>query len=185
MDPGATADPTAPSTLRKRPISVDTSRRGGGDGASREPARRPERGPSEARPEGEREEEGSMAAPAAARGGDLEAGEPMSPAGRLFRETHFNCYIVAAIGLGAAVDLAAARAGLEATLVRHPRFSSIQVPHRPSSQLRTRASSADAESVPCSFGSVDLSHDARAWCPSLRSCFGCCHSSPFFFHPDG
>lgn len=68
------------------------------------------------------------AAAAAAREGDLEAaGEPMSPAGRLFREKHFNCYIVAVIGLGAAVDVAAARAGLEATLVRHPRFSSIQV----------------------------------------------------------
>ncbi|KAG2625884.1 O-acyltransferase WSD1-like isoform X2 [Panicum virgatum] len=152
MDPGATADPTAPSTLRKRPISVDTSRRG--DGASREPARRPERGPSEARPEGEREEEGSMAVPAAARGGDLEAGEPMSPAGRLFRETHFNCYIVAAIGLGAAVDLAAARAGLEATLVRHPRFSSIQVKddakkHGSPRWVRTTVNLDDHIIVPC------------------------------------
>lgn len=73
----------------------------------------------------------SAPAAAAARESDLEAvGEPMSPAGRLFRETHFNCYIVAVIGLGAAVDVAAARAGLEVTLVRHPRFSSVQV--RPS-----------------------------------------------------
>lgn len=72
------------------------------------------------------------AAAAAARRRDLEAaGEPMSPAGRLFREKHFNCYIVAVIGLGTAVDVAAARAGMEATLVRHPRFSSIQVRVRP------------------------------------------------------
>ncbi|GJM89699.1 hypothetical protein PR202_ga05911 [Eleusine coracana subsp. coracana] len=55
------------------------------------------------------------------------AGEPMSPAGRLFRERHFNCHIVAVIGLGKAVDVAAARRGLEATLVRHPRFCSVQV----------------------------------------------------------
>jgi hypothetical protein len=130
MDPAATADPGSSSsptpTLRKRTISIDTSRRGG-DGALRETAPRPER-------EEQQQEEGSMAASApaeaaaAAREGDLEAaGEPMSPAGRLFREKHFNCYIVAVIGLGAAVDVAAARAGLEATLVRHPRFSSIQV----------------------------------------------------------
>lgn len=74
--------------------------------------------------------EESAEAAARERERDLEAaaaGEPMSPAGRLFRETHFNCHIVAVIGLGAAVDVAAARAGLEATLVHHPRFSSVQV----------------------------------------------------------
>ncbi|KAJ1264010.1 hypothetical protein BS78_09G230400 [Paspalum vaginatum] len=129
MDPASTADPAGPtptpSKLRKRPaVSIDTSR-GGGD---REPARR--RPPPEERA-GEREQEGSMAAaspPRAAEARDVEeAGVPMSPAGRLFRETHFNCYIVTVIGLGKAVDIAAARAGLEATLVRHPRFSSVQV----------------------------------------------------------
>lgn len=134
MNPAATADPsssiTSAATLRKRMISIDTARRGA-DGASRETAPRPDRAGSDKAPQ-EREEEGSMAASApaaaAARESDLEAvGEPMSPAGRLFRETHFNCYIVAVIGLGAAVDVAAARAGLEVTLVRHPRFSSVQV----------------------------------------------------------
>jgi hypothetical protein len=64
-----------------------------------------------------------------------EAGEPMSPAGRLFRERHFNCYIVAVVGLGKAVDVAAARAGMQTTLVRHPRFCSVQV--WPVSCLRT------------------------------------------------
>lgn len=108
------------------PISTDTSPRRGDDGAERGAGEKALR------------EGGSMASapppppPAAAARGrdDLEVGEPMSPAGRLFRETHFNCYIVAVIGLGTAVDIAAARAGLEATLVRHPRFSSVQV--RPS-----------------------------------------------------
>jgi hypothetical protein len=58
----------------------------------------------------------------------MKAGEePVSPTGRLFREPHFSCYIVSVFGLGAAVDLPAVRAGLEATLARHPRFCSVQV----------------------------------------------------------
>lgn len=52
--------------------------------------------------------------------------EPVSPTGRLFREPRFSCYIVSVFGLGAPVDLAAVRAGLEATLARHPRFCSVQ-----------------------------------------------------------
>ncbi|KAM0865526.1 hypothetical protein ACQ4PT_043225 [Festuca glaucescens] len=110
MDPPATADAASSSSstsLRKR-LSVNTSSPSSGSGRERE---------SKARQEMDR--------------GDVESGgvgaEPMSPAGRLFRETHFNCYIVALLGLGAPVDVAAARAGLEATLVRHPRFSSVQV----------------------------------------------------------
>ncbi|XP_062180545.1 wax ester synthase/diacylglycerol acyltransferase 11-like [Phragmites australis] len=131
MDPGATVDPasSSTSTLRKRLASIDTSRRGDGP---REPAApRPER---ESKARQGHEQEASSMAPAEeqveadqAAGRDVEAGEPMSPAGRLFRETHFNCYIVAVIGLGSAVDVAAVRAGLEATLVRHPRFCSVQV----------------------------------------------------------
>ena len=112
MDPPATADaPTSTSTsLRKRAnaLSVNT-------------------------PSGSRERESKARQDAAVgtmedverRGAEEE--QPMSPAGRLFRETHFNCYIVALLGLGAPVDLAAARAGLDATLIRHPRFSSVQV----------------------------------------------------------
>lgn len=59
--------------------------------------------------------------------GENEEPEPVSPTGRLFREPHFNCYIVSVFGLGAPVDLPAVRAGLEATLARHPRFHSVQV----------------------------------------------------------
>uniref|UniRef100_J3M9L1 Uncharacterized protein n=1 Tax=Oryza brachyantha TaxID=4533 RepID=J3M9L1_ORYBR len=69
---------------------------------------------------------------------DVEAAVPMSPAGRLFRETHFNCYIVAVIGLGSSVDVAAARAGLEATLVRHPRFCSVQVSNEASKRAKPK-----------------------------------------------
>ncbi|KAE8783884.1 O-acyltransferase WSD1-like [Hordeum vulgare] len=74
------------------------------------------------------------------RGGESEVGEeeePVSPTGRLFREPHFSCYIVSVFGLGARVDLAAVRAGLEATLARHPRFCSVQV--RSYARSRARA----------------------------------------------
>jgi hypothetical protein len=125
MDPPATADPASSthSTLRKRLlVPIDTSSRGGGDWS---------RDPRSERASKVQEAEGSMAPEPPAgdevEGRDVEAGEPMSPAGRLFRERHFNCYIVAMIGLGAAVDVAAARDGLESTLVRHPRFCSVQV----------------------------------------------------------
>ncbi|XP_040381564.1 O-acyltransferase WSD1-like [Oryza brachyantha] len=53
--------------------------------------------------------------------------EPVSPAGRLFREPHFSCYVVCSFGVAEPVDLPAVRAGIEATLARHPRFCSIQV----------------------------------------------------------
>ncbi|TVT97442.1 hypothetical protein EJB05_57323 [Eragrostis curvula] len=136
MDPPATADlpansstPTTNSTLRKRLAPIDTSR--GRSEGSRESA------PGSARAGKARQEKEDAMAPApaavdeeaaadAAGGRDVEAGMPMSPAGRLFREKHFNCYIVAVLGLGSPVDVAAARAGLEATLVRHPRFCSVQ-----------------------------------------------------------
>jgi hypothetical protein len=109
MDPPATADPASSthSTLRKRLlVPIDTSSRGGGDWS---------RDPRSERASKVQEAEGSMAPEPPAgdevEGRDVEAGEPMSPAGRLFRERHFNCYIVAMIGLGAAVDVAAARDG--------------------------------------------------------------------------
>ncbi|XP_020103429.1 O-acyltransferase WSD1-like [Ananas comosus] len=54
--------------------------------------------------------------------------EPVSPAGRLFHRPEFNCYIIAVIGLGRRIDdLDTIKAGLAATLARHPRFSSVPV----------------------------------------------------------
>lgn len=132
MDPPATAYPAAgsPSTtttsssLRRRAaLSVNTSAPGG-RGTERE---------SKEADEGER---------------DVERAEPVSPAGRLFREAHLNCYIVALLGLGAPVDVAAARAGLEATLARHPRFCSVQVRTRPPSHAGRLLCSTIPLSVP-------------------------------------
>ncbi|KAF7023441.1 hypothetical protein CFC21_035948 [Triticum aestivum] len=56
-----------------------------------------------------------------------EEDEPVSPVGRLFLEPRFCWYIVCVLGLGAPVDLAGLRAGIEATLLRHPRFCSVVV----------------------------------------------------------
>jgi hypothetical protein len=64
---------------------------------------------------------------AAAPMGQEDEEQPVSPTGRLFREPHFNCYIVCVLGAGRPIDLAVVRPGLEATLVRHPRFCSVQV----------------------------------------------------------
>ncbi|KAF0926240.1 hypothetical protein E2562_022069 [Oryza meyeriana var. granulata] len=133
MDPRSTADPasssasthstttTTPSSLRRRVLSIDTTSSRGATGSGRERE-------SKARQEEQESAmaEGGQAAAEAETETDVEAAVPMSPAARLFRETHFNCYIVAVIGLGSRVDVAAARAGLEATLVRHPRFCSVQ-----------------------------------------------------------
>ncbi|CAO2150896.1 unnamed protein product [Urochloa humidicola] len=51
------------------------------------------------------------------------ADEPLSPIAQMFNDL----YIVAIVGLAAPIDIEPARAGLEVTLVRHPRFSSIRV----------------------------------------------------------
>ncbi|KAG6505928.1 wax ester synthase/diacylglycerol acyltransferase 11-like [Zingiber officinale] len=58
-------------------------------------------------------------------GGD--AAEPVSPAGLLFRHRRFDCYIVAALGIGVPIDVDSVKSGLVSTLVRHPRFSSVLV----------------------------------------------------------
>jgi hypothetical protein len=59
---------------------------------------------------------------------DDDGGEPLSPTARMFHDF----YIVAVVGLGTPIDFHPARAGLEVTLVRHPRFSSIRVRCAPS-----------------------------------------------------
>ena len=52
--------------------------------------------------------------------------EPLSPATRLFLQPRLSCYIVAVIGSGKRVDVDVIKKGLEDTLLRHPRFTSIQ-----------------------------------------------------------
>ncbi|CAN6306583.1 unnamed protein product [Urochloa humidicola] len=72
-------------------------------------------------------------------------GEPLSPTARMFHDF----YIVAVVGLGTPIDFHPARAGLEATLVRHPRFSSIRVMDGPEPRwVRTAANLDDHIIVP-------------------------------------
>ncbi|XP_066381087.1 wax ester synthase/diacylglycerol acyltransferase 5-like [Miscanthus floridulus] len=59
-----------------------------------------------------------------------ELGEPVSPSARLVEDF----YIVVVIGIATPVNLAAARAGIEAQLARYPHFRSIQVKDDASSE---------------------------------------------------
>ncbi|PUZ55348.1 hypothetical protein GQ55_5G204700 [Panicum hallii var. hallii] len=102
MDPGAGAS----ATLRKRALSIDTAAAAAIEFESKAAAGR---------------EDEAVGADAVAEE------EPVSPTGRLFREPHFRCHIVSVFGLAAPVDLPALRAGVTATLARHPRFCSVQV----------------------------------------------------------
>lgn len=51
--------------------------------------------------------------------------EPVTPAGRLFNQPSLNCYILLIVGFKTQMDVEALKAGLEATLIKHKRFSSI------------------------------------------------------------
>ncbi|OVA00981.1 O-acyltransferase [Macleaya cordata] len=53
--------------------------------------------------------------------------EPLSPSARLFHEPHFNCYIIAIMGSKTKINSDVVKAGLVNTLLKHPRFCSLQV----------------------------------------------------------
>lgn len=53
--------------------------------------------------------------------------EPLSPAARLFHEPNFNVYIIAIIGCKTPIYPEVVKANLVQTLLKHPRFSSLQV----------------------------------------------------------
>ncbi|KAI3416771.1 Diacylglycerol O-acyltransferase, partial [Psidium guajava] len=64
-------------------------------------------------------DEGSIAA--------VEEGEPLSPSAQMFHEPNFNVYIIVIMGCKTPVDLPVIKSNLVHTLLRHPRFSSVQV----------------------------------------------------------
>ncbi|KAK4485360.1 hypothetical protein RD792_007999 [Penstemon davidsonii] len=53
--------------------------------------------------------------------------EPASPSARLMQEQGFNLHILAIMGFTKAIDVNAFKKGLEQTLLKHPRFSSVLV----------------------------------------------------------
>jgi hypothetical protein len=66
--------------------------------------------------------------------GDGEAssgGQPLSPAARLFHAPRINCYIIAIMGCKTKINPDVVKAGLEQTLLKHPRFSSKLVISKP------------------------------------------------------
>ncbi|KAJ9681185.1 hypothetical protein PVL29_020189 [Vitis rotundifolia] len=56
-----------------------------------------------------------------------EEGEALSPVGRIFHETCFNVYVIAIAGCKTRINVDVVKANLEHTLLKHPRFSSLQV----------------------------------------------------------
>lgn len=50
--------------------------------------------------------------------------QALSPAARLFHAPRFNCYIITIIGVNTPINPNVVKAGLEHTLLKHPRFSS-------------------------------------------------------------
>lgn len=54
-------------------------------------------------------------------------GEPLSPAARLFHEPNFNVYIIAIMGCKARIYPEVCKANAPHTLLKHPRFCSLQV----------------------------------------------------------
>ncbi|PKA61227.1 O-acyltransferase WSD1 [Apostasia shenzhenica] len=72
-----------------------------------------------------------LSSPAAAAAEEIADGEPLSPHSRIFRQPQLNCHVISILGFGKIIGKDEMKAGLEATLVRHPRFSSIQARHAP------------------------------------------------------
>ncbi|XP_044503797.1 wax ester synthase/diacylglycerol acyltransferase 11-like isoform X3 [Mangifera indica] len=64
--------------------------------------------------------------------------EPLSPAARLFHEPTFNVYIIAIMGCKTRIYPEVIKANLEHTLLKHPRFSSLQVGDREMKWVRTK-----------------------------------------------
>ncbi|XP_056174398.1 wax ester synthase/diacylglycerol acyltransferase 11-like [Syzygium oleosum] len=53
--------------------------------------------------------------------------EPVSPSAQMFHEPNFNVYVIAIMGCKTPVDLPVIKSNLVHTLLKHPRFSSLQV----------------------------------------------------------
>lgn len=58
---------------------------------------------------------------------DEEDDEPLSPVARFFQAPTFNCCIIAALGSNTLFDIDAVKLGLQNSLIKHPRFSSLLV----------------------------------------------------------
>ncbi|RWW41236.1 hypothetical protein BHE74_00053291 [Ensete ventricosum] len=103
------------TVLRKRPLSVRTERKSGAHGSA--------------------EEEGEAAGAVNSEIMVVEE-EPVSPLTRLFHQPCLDCYTLGIMGVGKPLDVDVVKSGLEATLVRHPCFSSIPLCSPPTLKAR-------------------------------------------------
>lgn len=58
---------------------------------------------------------------------DSEDGQPLSPMARMFHQPHSNVYIIIILGFKTSINPLAFEATLRHSLLKHPRFSSLQV----------------------------------------------------------
>lgn len=58
---------------------------------------------------------------------DFEPELPLSPGTKIFHQPNTNLNIIAVMGSGKKIDVNVLKSGIEATLIHHPRFSSLQV----------------------------------------------------------
>ncbi|KAL6321141.1 hypothetical protein AAG906_012913 [Vitis piasezkii] len=67
---------------------------------------------------------------------DGRGGGAIESAARLFQTRQFNCYIIAIIGCKTVFNSHVIKAGLEHTLIKHPRFSSLMVADKMGGEMR-------------------------------------------------
>ncbi|KAK8630927.1 hypothetical protein V6N13_079698 [Hibiscus sabdariffa] len=96
--------------------------------------------PIETRKRGEKEEEISK------NNGQTTCGEePLSPSSRLYHEHNFNVYVIAIMGCKTRIYPDVVKANLGHTLLRHPRFSSLQVEDERNGEMRWVPTQVDLE----------------------------------------
>ncbi|KAM7467701.1 hypothetical protein LguiB_015263 [Lonicera macranthoides] len=74
-----------------------------------------------------------------------EEDEPLSPYARAFQTKRLNCSVVATIGIKTTIDIDTFKLGLETTLIKHPRFSSLLVSDKNGRGLKWRRTKVDVE----------------------------------------
>ena len=83
--------------------------------------RGPTLNPIRTKREGEREEEEESA------DGGRKAEQPLSPASIMFHQPGFNVYIIVVFGCQTSISVDVVKEKLKETLLKHPRFCSLQV----------------------------------------------------------
>ncbi|KAJ7568319.1 hypothetical protein O6H91_01G027800 [Diphasiastrum complanatum] len=94
--------------------------------------------------------------------GDGEQREPVTPAGRMFNQPIFDCYVICIVGFKNMIDIPTIKTGLQQTFVQHKRFSSIMEKDKHGSEywVRTEVNLDDHIVVPLA-SAMNLESDRR------------------------